>query len=81
MTIAKVLKFLTEKYQDGANYGTLNSARSALAIIANMDIANNELVKKFIKGSGKTRSSRPRYDSTWDEPVLNKLEEDSHWNL
>lgn len=75
ISISKVLKFLTNRYQDGANYGTLNASRSALATIANEDIRTNELIKKFIKGSSKTRPSKPRYDSTWDvDPVLRELE-------
>lgn len=72
----KVLSFLTNRYQDGANYSTLNTARSALAIISTEDIGSDKLIKKFIKGSSKTRPSRPKYDSTWDvDPVLKRLEE------
>lgn len=76
LSIPKVLRFLSNRYQDGANYGTLNSSRSALAIISAENIRSNELIKKFIKGSSKTRPSKPRHDSTWDvDPVLRKLEE------
>lgn len=75
VTVSKALKFLAKRYQEGANHGTLNSSRSALAAIAVEDIGNNELIKRFIKGSSKTRPSKPKYDSTWDvDPVLNKLQ-------
>lgn len=76
VSIPKVLDFLTLRYQDGANYGTLNASRSALAIISKEDIGANDLIKQFIKESLKTRSNKPRYDSTWDvDPVLEKLQE------
>lgn len=75
VSIPKVLTFLTIRYKDGANYGTLNSTRSALAVISTEDIGTNDLVKKFIKGSSKARPNKPRYDSTWDvDPVLRKLQ-------
>ncbi|XP_067203951.1 uncharacterized protein [Linepithema humile] len=75
VSISKVLEFLTLRYQNGANYGTLNSSRSALATISTEDIGTNDLVKKFIKGSSKTRPNKPRYDSTWDvDPVLKGLQ-------
>ncbi|KMQ91451.1 tyrosine recombinase [Lasius niger] len=76
VSIPKVLKFLTIRYKEGANYGTLNSSGSALAIIATEDIRANDLVKKFFKGSLKTKPNKPRYESTWDvDPVLRKLQE------
>lgn len=74
-SIPKILHFLTERYQNGANHGTLNSARSALAIIATENIEANELIRKFLKGNSKTRPAKPRYDATWDvNPVLQQLE-------
>lgn len=76
VSIPKVLKFLTLRYQNGANYGTLNSSRSALATISTEDIGTNDLVKKFIKGSSKTRPNKPRYDSTWDvDPHIKRITE------
>ncbi|RLU26689.1 hypothetical protein DMN91_000486 [Ooceraea biroi] len=65
----------SEDTTEGANYGTLNSSRSTLTIISTEDIGANE-VKKFFKGSLKTRPHKPRYDSTWDvDPVLRGLQE------
>ncbi|XP_011858469.1 PREDICTED: uncharacterized protein LOC105556025, partial [Vollenhovia emeryi] len=76
VSAAKVLEFLTKRYKEGANYGTLNAARSALATISAEDIGANGLIRKFIRGSSKSRPSNPRYDATWDvDPVLRKLEE------
>lgn len=76
VSIQKVLTFLTVRYNEGANTGTLNSTRSALAALARDDIGNNDLVKRFMKGSFKTRPSKPKYDSTWDvNPVLQQLQQ------
>lgn len=66
VSVPKVLKFLSQRYKEGANYGTLNSTRSALAVISQENIGDNSLIKRFIKGSAKTRPCKPRYDSTWD---------------
>lgn len=76
VSIDKVLKFLTKRFKDGARHGTLNSARAALSLISMEDLANNQLLSRFIKGAFKQRPSRPRYDRTWDvEPVLKRLGE------
>lgn len=76
VSAAKVLEFLTQRYKDGANYGTLNASRSALAVISSQDLGASELIRKFIRGSAKTRPCNPRYDSTWDvDPVLRQLQD------
>lgn len=38
VSIPKVLKFLILRYKNGANYGTLNLSRSALAVISTEDV-------------------------------------------
>ncbi|CAD6228482.1 GSCOCG00012047001-RA-CDS, partial [Cotesia congregata] len=68
-----VLEFLSEKFRDGAAYGTLNTARSALSLISTQDITNNPIISRFFKGIFKLRPIKPKYDSTWDtEPVITK---------
>ncbi|XP_044598715.1 uncharacterized protein LOC123274959 [Cotesia glomerata] len=74
VSVAKILKFLSERFDDGVGYSTLNSARAALSLISAEDVTNNQLISRFIKGSSKIRPSLPKYESTWDvDPVLDKL--------
>ncbi|XP_046417420.1 uncharacterized protein LOC124178226 [Neodiprion fabricii] len=76
ITAKKVLSFLTKRFQDGASYGTINSGKAALALIAREEIANSDLINRFMRGVYKKRPGRPRYDTIWDvDPVLDKLAE------
>lgn len=64
-----------ERYKSGANYGTLNATRSAIALISSHNIHKNGLISRFLKGTFKKRPTKPRYTTTWDTaPVLTFLE-------
>lgn len=67
-----VLHFFTEWYTQGALYGTLNSARSALALLTSPDLAEDCRLRRFFKGISKLRPSQPRYSNTWDPIVVIK---------
>lgn len=72
--IPKILEFLTEQYESGSNYSTLNTIRSALAVILGKKFSHDDRVLRFIKGVYRTRPCFPRYESTWDpNVVLNHL--------
>ncbi|XP_050307512.1 uncharacterized protein LOC126744197 [Anthonomus grandis grandis] len=76
LSIDLTLKFLTELYNSGVAYGSLNCARSALALIISPEIGSNGGIKIFFKVIGNLRPSKPRYDFTWDPSiVLNFLKE------
>ncbi|XP_018564779.1 uncharacterized protein LOC108906104 [Anoplophora glabripennis] len=70
-----VINFLQSIYSSGqAKYGTFNSHRSAISLILNRDLANEPVLKRFMKGISKLRPSQPRYDITWDpNPLLKYL--------
>ena len=71
-----VLIFLSELFNLGASYGTLNSCRSALALISKCDISLDKNITRFMKGIFKLRPLRPRYTNTWDVSiVLNYLKD------
>lgn len=73
-SIPDVIKFLTQLYNSGAKYGTLNSCRSALSLILNYNIGNVDVIKRLFKGFYRLRPSNPKYEVTWDpEIVLNHL--------
>ena len=70
----EVLEFLTEKFNSGFSYGSLNSMRSAISFIAKENFASNVLLNRFFKGVYKRRPTKPKYDRTWDPSiVLNAL--------
>lgn len=70
------LKFLEQMFQKGFAYGSLNCARSALALIISPELGSNFEIKRFFKGLEKLRPSRPKYNFTWDPSiVLNYLKD------
>lgn len=74
--IHQVLSWLTEKYDDGASYGTISTARSALSLICGKRVRKDPTISRLLRGIFNKRPSKPRYDQIYDlEPVLDKLEE------
>lgn len=72
--IPDVIAFLTQLYELGAQYGTLNSCRSALSLILDKELGNDDRIKRFFKGVFRLRPPLPKYNSTWDtSTVLNSL--------
>lgn len=69
-TVTDVLSFLKELYDGGAQYGTLNSCRSAVSLILGQDLSNNDLIKRFFKGIYRLRPPLPRYNVTWDTSLV-----------
>lgn len=70
-----IINFFNERFEGGANYGTLNSARSAIAFISNSNISKDILISRFLRGVFREKPSKPKYSSTWDTtPVLEYLE-------
>jgi len=75
-----LLHFLTDLFEQGATYGTLNTARSAISLISRRDLSRDARVHRFFKGAFRLRPPRPKYQFTWDvQLVLSLL--DSWWPL
>lgn len=73
---SEILSFLTDCFNKGANYSSLNTNRSAIALISVYDTNEDGLISRFSKGVFKQRPTKPKYDSTWDiTPVLNYMEQ------
>lgn len=73
--IAKIIEFLTELFQLGLSYSTINSARSALSALCQTNnqtipFRQHPLVKRFMKGIFELRPSFPRYESIWDVNIV-----------
>lgn len=60
-----VLHFLTDLFNKGAKYGTVNSYKSCLSLILNN---SDDRVKRFMKGVFKSRP-KPKYHFTWDPSI------------
>lgn len=64
-----VINFLTEMFDKGAKYGTLNSYKSALSLLFN-DVVNDYRIKRFMKGVFRLRPIKPKYNLTWNPSIV-----------
>ena len=67
-----ILAFLTEWFNEGASYGTLNSARSAISLISLKPLTKNATISRFFEGLYKLRPSLPRYTTTRNSEIILK---------
>lgn len=65
-SVPNVIYFLTQLYNKGCQYGTLNSYRSALSLIIGSFISKDDRMQRFFKGVFRLRPQLPKYTSTWD---------------
>lgn len=73
-SIPNVMFFLTKLYENGAQYSSLNTCRSALALILGSHIGEDDRIKRFFRGIFRSRPPLPKYHMTWDTSlVLNHL--------
>ena len=70
------VEFLTELYDLGLGYSSINTARCALSAILECPSSSNSTfgqsvdVKRFMKGIFQSRPALPRYNKTWDVQTL-----------
>lgn len=69
-TISDVILFLTERFNCGSGYSSLNTHRSALSIILGKDVVTNDCVNRFLKGAYKIKPPNPKYNITWDPSIV-----------
>ncbi|XP_057335443.1 uncharacterized protein LOC130674191 [Microplitis mediator] len=67
---SELLDFLSTRFEVGASYGTLNSTRAAVSLIAKTSLSNSVLLNRFFKGVFKQRPLKARYDRTWDPKIV-----------
>lgn len=69
-----LLTFLTTEYGKEATYSTINSYRSAIALILGPEIGVDDIVKRFCKSISNFRPPRPKYSYAWNpKKVLDYL--------
>ncbi|CAL8071331.1 unnamed protein product [Orchesella dallaii] len=68
-----ISSFLTELFESGASYTTINSARAALSLVLpdlnGHSVGTHPIITRLLKGIFSSRPPKPRYDTTWD-PLL-----------
>lgn len=69
-SIPQVIYFLNYLYEEGAQYGTLNSCRSAIALLLGNNLGEDDRVKRFFKGIFRLRPPLPKYAITWDTSIV-----------
>lgn len=65
-----VLEFLTERFEAGASYGSINSARSALSLLIGSEIGQDDNIKRLLKGVFRSKPPTPKYETTWDPAIV-----------
>ena len=72
----EALQFLMSLYNQGLTYSTINTARSALSLILNIDgphpFGSHPLVSRFLKGIYETRKPQAKYKTIWDVAIVLK---------
>lgn len=68
-----VLSFLTQQFDNGCSYGSLNSHRSALSLLLGNRVGSDDCIKRLLKGAYKQRPNRPKYICTWDPQLVLNL--------
>lgn len=69
-SVPSILSFLTLLFHSGAQYGSLNSYRSALALLLGSNISNDDRIKRFFIGVFRLKPPSPKYDTTWDTSLV-----------
>lgn len=69
-SISNILTFLKSEYDKGVSRGTLNSYRSAVAILMESDIGQDKNIKRFFKAVSNIRPAKPKYDYTWNPKLV-----------
>lgn len=68
--VSQVIEFLTEKFESGAGYSTLNTIRSALSLILDSSVTTHVIISRLLKGAYKLNPPAPRYNTTWDPMIV-----------
>lgn len=68
--LADILTFLTEQFNRGGSYGTINSHRSAISLLLGGNIGSDDSIKRLLKGIYKQKPSIPKYIGTWNPQIV-----------
>ncbi|XP_061716302.1 uncharacterized protein LOC133524349 [Cydia pomonella] len=73
-TVSDIINFLASIYENGAQYGTINSHKSAVSLYLptylGTSYLRDERINRFMKGVFRLRPTAPKYDLTWDPGIV-----------
>jgi site-specific recombinase XerD len=73
-TVADIADFLTEMFDTGLEYSTMNSYRSAISAyhpeVENYPVGKHPVIKTLLQGMFNERPPKPRYGDTWDVDLV-----------
>lgn len=76
-SVPMVMQFLSELFNSGASYGTLNSHRSALSLLIGTRIGTDDRLKRLFKGFYRSKPPLSKYSVTWNPSLV--LDTLSNW--
>lgn len=68
-SIPVIIEFLTEVFNSGSQFGTVNCYRAAISLLVG-SLAQDDRLTRFFKGVYRLRPPHPRYNETWDTSKL-----------
>lgn len=71
------MNFLAKKFKDAASHGSINTSRSAIALLHGPGLGEQPHIKRFFKSVSNLRPTKAKYDSTWDPELV--LDNVSQW--
>lgn len=69
-SIPYIVAFLTEKFENGASYNTLNCHKSALSLLIGERVGTDDRIKRFLRGVFRLKPAMSRYTDTWNPSVV-----------
>lgn len=70
----QAVRWLTDRFQAEASYGTINTCRAVLGLLLGEKVSQGATITRFLRGVFWLRPTKPRYEDTWDvTPVLENV--------
>lgn len=65
-SIPIIISYLTQIFNNGVSYQSLNCHRSALSLIIGSHVGSDDRIKRLFKGFFKLRPVKSKYENVWD---------------
>ena len=72
-TVNQILLFLCDLFQSGVGYNVMNTTRSSLSTLINIDgvpIGQHPVITRFLKGVFNIKPALPKCNFTWDVEIV-----------
>ncbi|XP_045766917.1 uncharacterized protein LOC123868426 isoform X1 [Maniola jurtina] len=68
-SISEIIHYLSQLFDQGVRYGTINSHKAAISLLMGNPIDDNR-IKRFMKGVYRLRPPTPKYDIVWEPNIV-----------